>query len=98
MPPSLRIAFCLVALFPARAALDDDDNGLRVDVVVDMTEAGKQIPRPTPDHPAYYYPVIRGYTEGGNILVGEKPPPPTADVMHMIAKALAEQGYLLMRK
>jgi hypothetical protein len=93
---SIRIAFCLGALLPARIALADYDSGdARVDVVVNMTDAGRKVPPPTPDNPAYYYPVTRGYTQGGTILTGEKPPPPTVEVEHLMAKALAEQGYLV---
>ncbi len=98
MHPSLRIAVCLAALLPARAALADDSGDIKVDVVVDMTDAGRKIPRPTPEHPAYFYPVTRGYTEGGAVLTGEKPPPPPEEVQHLIAKALAEQGYLVATK
>jgi hypothetical protein len=92
---SIRMAVCLVILLPARAALAGDDSDIGVDVVVNMTNEGRNVPPPTPDHPAYYYPVTRGYTEGGAILTSETAPPPTADVQHMIAKALASQGYLL---
>jgi hypothetical protein len=96
----IRVAVCLAALLPVRFALADDegDNGIKVDVVVDMTDAGRKIPRPTPDHPAFYLPVTRGYTLGMGFVANEKAPPPTAEVQRMIQKALAEQGYLLMTK
>jgi hypothetical protein len=93
MRTSLRIAFCLAALLPARGALADDDNGLKVDVVVDMTEPGEKYPRPTPDHPVYFYPIIKGYTLGEGVIDGQKPLPPTPEVQHAFVKALAEQGY-----
>jgi hypothetical protein len=91
------VALGLLALLPARLvrADDDDGNNLKVDVVVDLTDDGQKITRPTAAHPAYYYPVVRGYTHSGDVLAGEKPPPPDPDVEHLIAKALAEQGYLL---
>jgi hypothetical protein len=73
-------------------------NNLRVDVVVDVTDAGKSVSRPSPDHPVYYYPVTPGYTEGGKVMEGEKPPPPTVDVQHLVAKALYEQGYKVMNR
>ena len=72
--------------------------GLMVDVVVDVTQAGKAVARPAPDQPAYYFPVTPGYSEGGDVLGGEKPPPPTAEVQHLIAKALYDQGYRVMNK
>jgi len=98
MRPSIRLALCLAALFPARIARADDDNDLRVDVVVDLTDDGAKIARPTAAHPAYFYPIVRGYTQAGAVVPGEKPPPPSWQVQHLIAKALAEQGYLLTTK
>ena len=96
----LRIALGLLALLPARLvrAADDDGNNLKVDVVVDLTDEGQKITRPTAAHPAYFYPVVKGYTHSGDVVPGEKPPPPDPDVEHLIAKALAEQGYLLTTK
>lgn len=70
-------------------------NEIKVAVVVDMTDAGKKFPQPTPAHPTYFYPVTRGYTVGQGLIEGEKPPPPTAAVQHLIALALAKQGYLV---
>jgi hypothetical protein len=94
MPSPLRIALCLAALFSARVALADDNGNVKVDVVVNMTDEGRKIPRPTPDHPAYYYPVTRGYTPGGAILSDQPPPPPPLEVERLIGKELAKQGYL----
>jgi len=70
-------------------------NAIKVVVVVDVADAGKKFPPPTPAHPTYFYPVTRGYTVGQGFVEGEKPPPPTAAVQHLIALALAKQGYLV---
>jgi len=98
MNASFRLVLCLAALLSARAALADDDSAIKVDVVVDITDAGKNIPRPTPAHPAYFYPYTCGYTLGQGFVGSEPPPPPTVEVQRLIAKALAEQGYLLATK
>lgn len=48
----MHFALGLAALFPASTALANDTDravNLRIDVVVDMTEAGKKVPRPTPE-------------------------------------------------
>ncbi len=74
------------------------DNDMRVDVVVNMTDEGYKISRPTPDKPAYYFPFTAGYIQSGAVLTGEKPPPPSPEIEHLLAKALAEQGYLVMNK
>lgn len=60
----------------------------------DLTADGRKVARPTPDHPAYYVPVILGYHEGGEIIAGEKPPS-RADVLRQVGKALAKEGYVL---
>ncbi len=97
MKSAIRFALGLAALFPARAVFADD-NSIRVDVVVNMTEEGYKLPPPNPENPTYYIPCTAGYLESGAVLVGEKPPPPTVDVQRMLARALADRGYLVMNK
>jgi hypothetical protein len=98
-PPEAMKGVGFVFTFGRRMRLGANyDNKIKVDVVVDVTDAGEKIPRPTSDHPVYFYPVTRGYTLGQAIIEGEKPPPPTADVQRLIVVALAKQGYLLATK
>ena len=81
----LRVAI-VVLLFPLSAWAKD------VTVVVDMTAEGRQAGHPTPDHPVYYSPTLRGYQPIGSVVAGEKAPSPH-DVVHMVAQELAKQGY-----
>jgi len=95
IPLSTRLAFGLGALFPARAAFAVSDD-MRVDVVVEMTEAGKKIAHPTPDKPAYYFPLPAGFDADGSVMTFfQRPPPVAAQVESLVAKALADQGYLI---
>ena len=101
----IRFVFALAALLPARAlrANDDDDESdrsgkVRVDVVVDMTIAGRKVAHPTPDMPAFYLPLSVGYKEFGYAHHFQRPPPNAWDVEHALAIALYEQGYRLMTK
>ena len=71
---------------------------IMVDVVVDMTDAGAKIVHPTPASPAYYLPLPIGYKPMGGMVAEPQIPPPTPEVEHMMAVALAEQGYLVMTK
>lgn len=66
-----------------------------VNVVVDMTEAGRKITPPTKESPAFYYPVLAGYRESGSLVAGETSPPPTP-VAKLLAKALAAQHYYVV--
>ena len=66
-----------------------------VNVVVDMTEAGRAVTPPTKEKPAFYYPVLAGYREAGSLVAGEKSPPP-APVAKLLAKALAAQNYYVV--
>ena len=66
-----------------------------VNVVVDMTEAGRKISPPTKEKPAFYYPVLAGFRESGSLVAGEKSPPSTP-VAKLLAKALAAQHYYVM--
>jgi hypothetical protein len=81
-----RAAFTLLLLSAAACAAND------VTVVVDMTAEGRQAVHPTPQHPVYYSPVLRGYQAIGSVVAGEKPPSPH-DVVHVAAAELAKQGY-----
>jgi hypothetical protein len=60
----------------------------------ELTEAGRKIPRPTPDKPAYYVPVIYGWYEDGALVAGEEPPK-RADLIRQVGQALAKEGYVL---
>ncbi len=92
-----RLFLVICVGFSAKLA-SADDNSIRVDVVVDLTDAAKAISRPSSAHPTYYFPIAKGYTTSGPTLAGEKSPPPVGQVEHMAAVALAQQGYLLARK
>ena len=92
------VAWAFAALLPARGFIDQETNDLRVDVVVDMTDAGKKIARPTPDNPAYYLPLTVGYKEVGAYVPDQKPPPPKIEVEDLLNKALSLQGYRVMTK
>lgn len=86
----------VVSLTPLRAGIlgfgapKDAD----VNVVVDMTEAGRKVALPTKEQPAFYFPVLAGYREMGALVGGETKPPPNS-VAKLLAKALAEQHYLV---
>ena len=95
---AMAMVSALAALQPARGFLDQEANDMRVDVVVDLTDAGKKIARPTPDMPAYYLPLSVGYQEMGGYVAGQKPPPPKAEVEYWLSKALSAQGYQVMTK
>ncbi len=79
---------CLGMLLPGGAWARD------IMVNVDMTPEGHKAVHPTPEHPAYYLPVVLGYQElGGDKAAGEHIPP-DKDVMAQLASQLAAQGYL----
>lgn len=83
-----------VAVFAALAArVDAAPKEGDVIVVVDVSEAGKKVAPPSPEHPAFYVPLVIGYREEGGVLGGEKAPPPKDVVLRHFAKTLAEQGY-----
>jgi hypothetical protein len=83
------LAVLAFAAWPLRAASEEGD----VAVVVDFTEAGRKIVRPTSEHPAYYVPLVVGYRSEGGQIAGQHAPPSNDAVAHQLAKALARQGY-----
>ena len=93
--PPTRVAVEDAPAAEAPGAIFAGQSDVRVDVVVDMTDAGRKIVRPTPDKPAYYFPLTAGYKELG-AFVPDQQAPPTLEVQHLIAKALYNQGYRVM--
>ena len=95
---AVRLSLLGVALLLGPAIRAAGDSDIMVDVVVDMTDAGAKLAHPTPATPAYYLPLPVGYKPMGAVLADQKIPPPTQEVEHMMAVALAQQGYLVMTK
>ena len=102
---ALRLGLLLAALAPtgvatARELNDDSDAGsqIRIDVVVDMSEAGKKVAHPTPDKPAFYLPISVGYKTFGYAHNFQRPPPNEWDIQHALAIALYKEGYRLMTR
>jgi hypothetical protein len=66
-----------------------------INVNTAMTPAGKKLQHPAPGQPAYYYPYVVGYEEIGAVATGDKKLPDAVLVEHLMAEALASQGYLV---
>jgi hypothetical protein len=66
-----------------------------INVIGDMTEAGRKLPPPSPAEPTIYAPLVIGYRAEGDRVAGEKPPPPKDEILAQLAKTLAQQGYLV---
>lgn len=62
-------------------------------VVTDLTDAGREIPIPSPQHPVYYIGLNLGFRVfTGGLMAGD--PPPNEDAMlRTVADVLARQGY-----
>jgi hypothetical protein len=86
----IALAGAALARLPAVSAKE-----AAVNVVVDLTAEGRKVAPPVPGHPQFYYPVMGGYLQMGAITAGEKPPA-ALEVAHLVAKALAAQGYFAM--
>ncbi|MBI5770096.1 MAG: hypothetical protein HZA93_20135 [Verrucomicrobia bacterium] len=87
----------LLAMVPsARAGVLDwlfPKHDVEVIVVTDATPVGALRRPVTPANPAYYQAVSAGYRDFGGLIAGDKIPPKD-EVMKVIAKVLARQGYL----
>ena len=84
-----------MAVFSAGSLLAQD---CRVDVVVDMTEAGRAVARPTAERPVCYFPFARGYREMGEVRPGQQALPAAESIEHLFFQALAADNYLLPTK
>ncbi len=85
------ISVSLILLLASPAVFASD---WEINVNTEMTPEGKKFPHPTPDHPAYYFPKVIGYNEIGAVAGGAKKPL-DAPTIHLLAQALAAQGYLV---
>jgi hypothetical protein len=67
----------------------------RIDMTVftTMTNAGRLVAPPSPEHPVYYVVYPGGFREFGGTYAGVHPPQ-EADLERVMKKALATQGYL----
>ena len=86
------ITASLAALLLASSAWAEET---RVILSMEVTPAGKKIPAPTPQHPAYYLPDFAGYKEVGPPLnFYERKPASEEAIRQALTQALAKQGYL----
>jgi hypothetical protein len=67
--------------------------GLEVITVTEVTAAGQARPAAAPGQPVYYAPINLGYQELGGVVGGEKIPP-QEDMLRLMTKVLAQQGYV----
>jgi hypothetical protein len=89
------LAFLLAAGVGARAGLFDvifPTPELRVITVTDVTAASLPLRIPTPAEPVYYLPVCVGYRDFGKAIAGDSLPR-KEDMIRVISKVLAKQGY-----
>jgi hypothetical protein len=89
-PFPTRFALVAALLAPGLARAENRD----VNVIVDMSPAGRKAVHPTPDHPAYYLPTLVPYVQTGDVVAGDQPPSEHA-LVHLVATELAKQGYLV---
>lgn len=66
---------------------------IEVITVTDMTDEGRLRPAVTPEAPVYYIAVSMGFKDLGGAMGGEKIPPKD-EMLRIITKTLASQGYL----
>ncbi|HTQ31531.1 MAG TPA: hypothetical protein VMI53_10005 [Opitutaceae bacterium] len=82
----------VLALLGAGATLARADRTRDVIVYSYVTDAGKKLIPPTPDHPATYLLIPGGYREEGEKIAGEKPPSPDK-INQFVRNALAAANY-----
>jgi len=66
---------------------------VQVIAATDLTPAGALLRPPNPEQPVYYVAVNAGYHDFGDSIAGDKLPAPH-DMVRIIARVLASQGYL----
>ena len=98
--PSLRLPLRLVLLALAATAPLAGETTSKIEpldkktvAVTDLTDAGRELPIPSPAQPVYYVGINAGYRAySGNVLAGDPPPDPKV-MLRTIAQVLADQGF-----
>ena len=93
VPPLLLTLYCSIA------ALADDSLGKikplddTTVAVTDLTDAGREVPPPSPQHPIYYVGINAGFRVYANSVIAGDPPPDPKTMLRIIAKVLFDQGF-----
>ena len=93
LPHILALSCC------ASAALADDSSGKikplndTTVAVTDLTDAGREVPPPSPQHPIYYVGINAGFRVYANSVIAGDPPPDPKTMLRIIAKVLFDQGF-----
>jgi hypothetical protein len=85
------VLFLLFSVLQASLTAADKDHA-EVNVVVDLTEAGQKLTPASPDHHVYYFPLVGGYRERGEVYAGQMRPE-KEKLLQALLKALDAQGY-----
>ena len=82
------------------AALADDSSGKikplndTTVAVTDFTDAGRELPTPSPLHPVYYIGINAGLRHYSGPALSGEPPPDEKAMLRVMAQVLAQQGFL----
>jgi hypothetical protein len=95
-----RIVLPLILTLACSAALADDSTGKikplndTTVAVTDLTDAGRELPTPSPQHPVYFVGINAGFrVYAANVIAGDPPPEPKT-MLRIITQVLAGQGFL----
>ena len=95
-----RILPHFLALYCCASAAHADDSSGKIRplddttvAVTDLTEAGRELPPPSPQHPVYYVGINAGFRVYAASVIAGDPPPESKTMLRIIAKVLSEQGF-----
>ena len=93
--------FQLVALLALAAALPAAEPASKIQpldsttvAVTDFTDAGRELPTPSPLHPVYYIGINAGLRHYSGPALSGEPPPDEKAMLRVMAQVLAQQGFL----
>jgi hypothetical protein len=82
----------LLGLAAAATGVSAAERLCEVNVNVALTEEGREVSPPSPEHPAYYFPVLANYREDDGVETGEKAPAREVLTRPLVG-ALMREGY-----
>ena len=93
--PSLFVLLALATVAPLSAETTSKIEPLdkKTVAVTDLTDAGRELPIPSPAQPVYYVGINAGYHAfSGGVIAGDSPPDPKV-MLRTITRVLADQGF-----
>jgi hypothetical protein len=93
LAPTLLFALASAAALAAEPATKIKPLNNTTVAVTDLTDAGRELPIPSPAQPVYYVGINAGFRVFGDTVIAGDPPPEPKTMLRILTQVLTEQGF-----